>query len=191
MIEILIIILGLAVIAIWILASYTAKKKRVRRTPAANFIVDLVIGGILPLGLLIIAFGIVAYAIKPVHDPQWARSEANRLIARAGGPARVLDDAKQVFKRFGTAEPRPLFPSDLKVYPALSALSDLSGPRTTYMLAPAMPDGIMPSESPRILVGVGTRIKGFVIEIKEGSSSANCRETPNSIEVAPNIVVHY
>ena len=69
---------------------------------------------------------------------------------------------------------------ELKDFPALSTLGEVHG------VWPGRHQG-----DPRtIRVLVGTRIKGFIIEIPEKSKAGKFQKDPSSLEVAPGIVVY-
>jgi hypothetical protein len=72
--------------------------------------------------------GILRYALRPVTDVKSAVVQANQLIASVGGPTKVCDEAKQIFKRLRVSEAttRDLTYAELSDCPAIASLGRAS-----------------------------------------------------------------
>jgi hypothetical protein len=104
------------------------------------------------------------------------RLQAIDLIEKAGGSAKICDESDKMFKRFGVSKVRFLKPSELKEYPAISALGKV--------------DGIWPGEPPYIKVRVGPHGRGFVIQIASPSSKKDQKLSGGTIIPDSCISVH-
>jgi len=129
------------------------------------------------LAMIAAAVVIVFFMTRPVTDLESAGVQANQLIASVGGPAKVCDEAGQMFRRFGVSEVKFFDPAELKEYPAIAALGKVRG--------------IWPGSSPRISIRVGTHRDGFFIEIADTNSPAKYPKTSNALELVEScIFVH-
>jgi hypothetical protein len=123
-----------------------------------------------------IAAGLVMliYTTRPVTNLEPAGVQAKHLITSAGGPAKVCDEANQMFKRFGVTEVKFFDPADLKDFPALTALGTVRG--------------IWPGSPPRISIRVGTHQDGFFFDIADTNSPGKYPKTPDTLELVDSCV---
>jgi hypothetical protein len=148
--------LVLAVIVAGILLFIFSIKSMKRRVFAAVLICATIATGIV----------IFLHMLRPVTDVKSAVVQANKLIASAGGPAEVCDEASQIFKRFAVPEREPwrdLTTAELEDYPVIAALGKASEFGAI----------IRPGETsfpPRIEIRVGTRLDGYTIHIVDTTS---------------------
>jgi hypothetical protein len=131
----------------------------------------------LTLAGIAIALVILVYRIKPVTDLKSARAEADRLIASVGGPAKVCDEANQMFKCFGVSKQRFFFnASELEDYPAIAGLG------TVDRIC------IYPGSPPYIAIRVGTHLNGFSIDIADTNRPEKYASSPNVLELVHSCV---
>ena len=118
-----------------------------------------------------IAVGIVIliYTTKPETNLESAGVQANKLIAAVGGPAKVCNEANEMFTHFGVLKEKFLSPSELKGYSAIAALG------TAHVILPGSP--------PRISIRVGTHLNGFFIEIADTNGPSNYVNSPGTLEL--------
>jgi hypothetical protein len=127
------------------------------------------------IAILCIVIVVVMYATKPDMDVESAGVQANQLIASVGGPAKVCDEASQIFKRFGVVSNVKFFnPSELKDYPTIASLGNV--------------DGIWPGEPSYIKIRVGTHINGFIIQIVDTNNPVKYVKSSNTLEVIDSCV---
>ena len=120
---------------------------------------------------------IFIYTTRPVTDVESAGVQAKKLIASVGGPAKVYDEAGQMFKHFGVSEVKFFNPVELKDYPAIAALGKVRG--------------IWPGSPSYISIRVGTHINGFFIEITDTNSPAKYPKSTNVVEIIDSrVFVH-
>jgi hypothetical protein len=126
--------------------------------------------------LAAIAGGIVIliYTTKPNTNLKSAGVQANQLMAAVGGPAKVCNEASQMFKRFGVSKEKFLTSAELKDYPAIAALG------TAQVILLGSP--------PHISIRVGTHRDGYFIEIADTNSPAQYPHSGNSIELVDSCV---
>jgi hypothetical protein len=113
-------------------------------------------------------FAGLLYSLRTHTDLGPAVVQANRLIASVGGPAKVCDEGKRIFKRLGT-KGALLGSAELKDSPAIAALAQQSAFGAANLL---------PGSS--IYVRFGTHLDGFTIEIVDKDS---CVPFPKSSEI--------
>lgn len=132
------------------------------------------------IALIAAAVVFVIYTIKAVTDLKSAGVQANQLIANVGGPAKVCDEANQMFRRFGISKQKFFFyASELKDYPAIAGLGKID--RIC----------IYPGSPPYIAIQVGTHLNGFMIEIADTNSPGKYPKSSNTLElVNSQIFVH-
>jgi hypothetical protein len=129
------------------------------------------------LAILCIVIVAVIYATKPDMNVESAGVQANQLIASVGGPAKICDEANQIFKHFGVSKVKFFEPSELKDYPAIASLGNV--------------DGIWPGEPPNIKIRVGTHVRGFIIQIVDTNNPVKYVKSSNTVEVIDScIFVH-
>jgi hypothetical protein len=125
---------------------------------------------------------ILIYTTRPVTDVESAGVQARKLIASVGGPAKICDEANQMFKRFGESKEKFLETSELKDYPAVAALAALGNFGGIW---------IRPDSPPHFSIRVGNHRDGFFIEIADTNSPAKYLKSPNSLELLDScIFVH-
>src|SRR3989442_14855937 len=107
-------------------------------------------------------------------DLKSAGTQAEQLITKAGGAAKVCDEACQMFKRFGGSQVKVFSASELEHYPAIAALGEV--------------DGIWPGSPAYIKIRVGTHIRGFMIEIADTNSPVKYVKSPNTLELVDSCV---
>ena len=145
------------------------KKARGRRMA---LFVALIIFAALAAGVLVLI-----YTTRPVTDLKSAGVQANQLIASVGGPARVCDEANQMFKRFGVSELKSFYhDSELKDYPAIAGLGTVDRIR------------IYPGSPPYIAIQVGTHLNGFMIEIADTNGPGKYPTSPGTLELVNSCV---
>jgi hypothetical protein len=121
------------------------------------------------LAAIVAGIAVLTYTTRPVTNLESAGVEANQLIASVGGPAKVCDEAKAMFKRFGIMKEKFLSPSELMDYPAIAALG------AAHV--------ILPDSPPRISIRVGTHLNGFFIEIVDTNSPGKYAKLPDILEL--------
>jgi len=127
--------------------------------------------------VIAIAVVIVIFTTRPATSLKTAGIQANQLITSAGGPAKICDEASQMFKRFGISKERFLSASDLKDYPAIAALGE------SHV--------ILPDNPPRMSIRVGTHLNGYFIEIADTNSPIKYIQSSNTLELVKScIFVH-
>jgi hypothetical protein len=131
------------------------------------------------LAMVAIAIVIVIYTTRPATNLESAGVQANQLIASVGGPAKVCDEASQMFKRFGVAKEEFFETSELKDFPAIAALAALGNVNGIW---------IWPGSPPRISIRVGTHLNGFFIEIADTNSPGKYVKSTNTLELVESCV---
>jgi hypothetical protein len=129
------------------------------------------------LAMIAAAILIIIYTIRPVTDLKSAGVQANQLIASVGGPAKVCDEANQMFRRFGVSKQKFFFnASELKEYPAIAGLG------TVDRIC------IYPGSPPYIAIQVGTHLNGFMIEIADTNSPGKYPKSSGTLELVDSCV---
>jgi len=125
------------------------------------------------LGFFALVVATVIYLTRPVTNVQSAVPAANRLIANAGGPAKVRGEAGALLSRFGTSDPRFLTSAEIKDYPAVASLGDIFS--------------IWPGAPPYVEIRVGSHLNGFFIDIVSTNGPGHYRKLDQSAEIASGI----
>jgi len=132
---------------------------------------------IVVLIVLIIAFAAIGIISRPTLDLESAGEQANLLVARVGGAAKIRKEANQIFRRFAVTNIHFFSASELKDYPAIFALGQV--------------DGIWADSPAYIKVRVGTHINGYIIHIVDTNSASKYVNLSNSVEIGDScIFVH-
>jgi hypothetical protein len=130
------------------------------------------------VGLIVVAsVTFVLRLPRTVRDVESAGVQAKDLIAKVGGPARICDEASQMFTRFKVANVKFFHdPSELKDYPAIAAL--------------ATPDriSIYSGSPPYMAIRVGGHFNGFTIEIVDTNNPTKYVKSSQSLEIVDSCV---
>jgi hypothetical protein len=129
-----------------------------RRT--RDIVRSIALVGIFMLVMIVAGVGILLNMLRPVTDVKSAVVQANQLMASAGGPTKVCDEAKQLFKRYEGLHGKDIWftDADLADCPAIAALAKAS--RHGAVIEPG--ENRFP---PRIEIWIGTRLDGYTIHI--------------------------
>ena len=117
---------------------------------------------------------VLIYTTRPATNLESAGVQANQLLAAAGGPVKVCDEANQMFKRFGVTKVKFFDAAELKDFPSLNALG--------------MVRGIWPGSPPRISIRVGTHRNGFFFDIADTNSPGKYPKSPDTLELVDSCV---
>jgi hypothetical protein len=139
-------------------------------------IIAIVIGcGIFGVFLLSVVLHIVVN-----QRSEMTESQIEAMFDRAGGVAKVNQEAKIIFERLGTNESREIFGSDLTNFPVISSLG-----KPFFLQNKNNP----PDWSAHIEIPFGTHYQRNFIFIFNSGSSIEFPYASNCIQVATNIFV--
>jgi len=129
------------------------------------------------VAMIAAAIVILIYTTKQLRSLESAGVQANQLIASVGGPAKVCEEANEMFKRFGVSKVRFFFnASELKDYPAIAGLG------TVDRIC------IYPGSPPYIAIRIGTHLNGFMIEIADTNGPGKYVKSPGTLELVDSCV---
>lgn len=126
------------------------------------------------LAAIAAGIAILVHAARPKTDIESAVVRANQLVATVGGPAKVCDEANQMFKRFGVSKQKFLTTAELRDYPAIAALGRWPV--------------IFPGSPPYISIRVGTHIDGFCFVIPDTDSPGKYPRDNRTVELRDSCV---
>lgn len=124
------------------------------------------------------AIAVLIYTTRPVTNLESAGLQANQLIARVGGPAKVCNEANEIFRRFGVSKMKFFFnASELKDCPAIAGLATMD--RIC----------IYPGSQPYISIRIDTHLNGFMIEIADTNSPGKYAQSSGALELVNSCVI--
>jgi hypothetical protein len=166
-------ILGLLAIrmAVGIFAAFYRRKARVA-----------ILSAVASIGLLISAYGALAYTFHTEMDLGSMELYANRAITKAGGPAQVCEEGKQILERFRTNRDVVnyghtfLSPAELRDFPAVAAVTNQGAFQKAHLFR---------GNPPMFTIRFGGHLDGFTMEIVDrdgdppdnGQAFLTCRRT--------------
>jgi len=166
-------------IAIAVVVFYVTAPRGVQSTPRK--LIRGSMAGLLTLGVFLVAGALLVRALRPKHDIQSALMQANQLIANVGGGSKVCNEARQLFKRYESAEEKFVRSSDMVEYPAISALVHANVDGIANFLPNSPPQ-------PHIYIRIGNHRDGYAIVIVGTDVSGKFVQDPAGVKVADSCI---